>query len=278
MRNLLRMRVGGAQPNINQSIVKNLKIDLPPLADQIRIASLLTRAEKLIAKRKESIKALDELVKSAFLEMFGDPVRNEKGWKTLPMHEVGTFISGGTPSKERNDFWIGKFPWISPKDMKVPYISKAQDYLSEKVFDETNLKKIGSGHLLIVVRGMILAHTFPTAINTVDVSINQDMKAILPVKEVTVHYLKNCVDNMDRQILAAITTAGHGTKKFDTDAMEKIFVPIPPLALQNKFSSLILKLESLKSLYTQSLTSLENLYSSLSQRAFAGELDLGRVK
>jgi type I restriction enzyme S subunit len=264
---------------INLKLENYLKseIPLPHLDDQIRIANILTRAETLIAKRKESIKILDEFLKSTFLEMFGDPVRNEKGWATIPMHKVGDFISGGTPSKERNDFWNGTFPWIIPKDMKVPYISNSQDYISNKVFEETSLKKIATGHLLIVVRGMILAHSFPTAINTIQVSINQDMKAILPNGKILVHYLKNCLDNMKRQILAIITTAGHGTKKLDTDSMKKVLIPVPPLSLQNQFAIIVKKVESLKARYSLSLTNLENLYGSLSQRAFKGKLDLSKV-
>jgi type I restriction enzyme S subunit len=195
----------------------------------------------------------------------------------MGVNKVGKFASGGTPSKDRNDFWVGDFPWVSPKDMKTPYISDALDHISEKVFEETNLKKMAAGHLLIVVRGMILAHTFPTAINTVPVSINQDMKAILPLEGLLVQYLKNCLDNMARQVLAIITTAGHGTKKFDTGVMMKVLIPIPPLPLQSQFAAIVTKVESLKSKYAQSLASLENLYGSLSQCAFKGELDLSKI-
>lgn len=253
------------------------KIPLPPLDDQIRIATVLSRAEKLIAKRKESIKALDELLKSTFLEMFGDPVRNEKGWDVIPMNKAGVFISGGTPSKDREDYWNGNFPWISPKDMKVSYINASQDHITEKVFDETSQKKIVPGHLLIVVRGMILAHSFPTAINMVPVAINQDMKAIHPINDFLVGYLKSCLDCMKRQISVVITTAGHGTKKFDTDVMKKILIPKPSPSLQEEFVAIVDKIESFKKIYTQSLSELENLYGALSQLAFKGGLDLCKV-
>lgn len=275
---LLNQGRGVALQNLSATIVRNLQVPLPPLDDQIRIATVLTRAEQLIAKRKDSIKALDELLKSTFLEMFGDPVRNEKGWERTPMSKIGIFHSGGTPSKERTDFWEGSFPWVSPKDMKVPYIAKAQDYISDQVFKETALKKIKPRSLLIVVRGMILVHSFPTAINTVSVAINQDMKAIVPNDGVDVEFLKGCVDCMKHQILALITTAGHGTKKFDADAMDKVLVPVPPLPLQNQFAAIVDKIEVLKAKYQQSLAELENLYGSLSQRAFKGELDLSGVR
>ena len=86
---------GIAQLNLSSKWVESYQIPLPPLPDQIRIATVLTRAEKLIAKRKESIAALDEFLKSSFLEMFGDPVRNEKRWARIPLSEILLKIESG---------------------------------------------------------------------------------------------------------------------------------------------------------------------------------------
>lgn len=263
----------------------NLKLDsyldsempLPPLDDQIRIAHLLGKVEGLIAQRKEHLQQLDDLLKSVFLKMFGDPVKNEKGWDVLPFHKVGQFCSGGTPSKSRDDYWRGVFPWVSPKDMKVSKIVDAEDHISEAVFEETSLKRIAPEHLLIVVRGMILAHSFPVAINTVEIAINQDMKAIKPVNGVNVVYLQSCLISLKRQILKLISTAAHGTRKFDTIAMQKLFVPRPPEHLQIQFATIAEKIEEIKSRYQQSLADFEALYGTLSQKAFKGELDLSRV-
>jgi type I restriction enzyme S subunit len=72
---------GAVRDSLKYKGLEKIKIPLPPLEDQKRIASILTRVEKLIVRRKESIQLLDELLKSTFLEMFGDPVRNEKGWE-----------------------------------------------------------------------------------------------------------------------------------------------------------------------------------------------------
>jgi len=273
----IRNSKGIAQLNLSSNWVENYEIPLPPKDDQIRIATLLSRIEALIATRKNNLRLLDEFLKSTFLEMFGDPVRNEKGWDTAPLSRIGHFFSGGTPRKKRDDFWSGEFPWVSPKDMKVPYISDAQDHISEKVFAETSLKRIDPEHLLIVVRGMILAHSFPVAINTVPVAINQDLKAILPNAENKVRYLMACLNAMKRQVLTLISSAGHGTKRFDSLAMNKLFVPSPPLNLQNQFASIVKKVEFLMSLYQHSLSELENLYGAISQKAFKGELDLSRI-
>lgn len=274
---IIKKGAGATVKGITQEELYNLEVSVPPLDDQIRIAHLLSKVEGLIAHRNQHLKQLDELLKSVFLEMFGDPVRNERGWSTLPFNEVGQFKSGGTPSKSRDDFWVGSFPWVSPKDMKVSKITDAEDHISESVFTETNLKRIAPNHLLIVVRGMILAHSFPVAINTVPIAINQDMKAIKPNKEVLAIYLHHCLVSSTRQILELISTAGHGTKKFDSIAMQKLVIPIPPIELQNRFAAVVEKIEGIKVRYQASLAELERLYGVLSQRAFKGELDLSRV-
>jgi len=179
-----------AYPAIGLGEIENFEIPVPEeFENQIRIAHLLGKVEGLIAQRKQHLQQLDDLLKSVFLEMFGDPVKNERQWKTKPFSQIGKFISGGTPSKSRDDYWVGEYPWVSPKDMKTPRIFDSEDHISEKVFDETSLKRIVPGHLLIVVRGMILAHSFPVAINMVDVAINQDMKAIKLTGSLRVDYV-----------------------------------------------------------------------------------------
>lgn len=253
---------------ITKKMLDEIEVPFPPIQIQKQIAKTLDTVAELLAMRKQQLAELDEFLKSIFLEMFGDPVLNDKRWATQPMRSVGKFVSGGTPSKERNDYWTGNFPWVSPKDMKVPYISNSQNFISNKVFEETSLKKIAPGHLLIVVRGMILAHSFPTAVNTVEVSINQDMKAILPIEDFNVIYLKHCLDNMKHQILKIITTAGHGTKKFDADSIEKVFIPVPPRTLQNKFTSIVTKIEEQKSLVKKAIEETQYLFDSLMNEYF----------
>ncbi|MGN6505666.1 MAG: restriction endonuclease subunit S, partial [Tepidisphaeraceae bacterium] len=215
---------------------------------------------------------LDTLLQATFLDLFGDPVTNPKGWEKVPFNEVGEFVSGGTPSKEREDFWIGKTPWVSPKDMKIAYIKDAQDHVSESAFQETTLKLLEPGHLLIVVRGMILAHSFPAAVNLVDVAINQDMKAINPSKDFDVNFLLECFRRLKREILANVSTAGHGTKRFDLKGMKEIGVIVPPVNLQRRFVAVMETIEGQKTAHRAHLAELDALFATLQSRAFRGEL------
>ena len=250
----------------------SIKIPLPPLAEQRRIASILDQADELRQKRQQAIEKLDQLLQSTFIEMFGDPVSNPKGFKTIEFSKIGKWKSGATPSKANDDFWIGKFPWVSPKDMKTDHIFDAQDHISEIVFKETNLKKIDKGHLLIVVRGMILAHSFPTAINEVPISINQDMKAIEPIDDINVVYLKSTIDAFKPFILELISDAAHGTKRFDLIYAELMKIPVPPMELQQKFQANYENIKSQIENLKKQLSYFNVLFKSLQNQAFNGTL------
>ncbi|MCH8328347.1 MAG: restriction endonuclease subunit S, partial [Candidatus Marinimicrobia bacterium] len=105
---------GTTRKRISRSNLDKIRFALPAYNDQIRIATVLTRAEKLIAKRKESIEALDEFLKSTFLEMFGDPVRNEKGWERKALAQLGSLDRGVSKNRPRNapELLGGKYPLI----------------------------------------------------------------------------------------------------------------------------------------------------------------------
>ena len=269
---ITREVTGIAQKNFGPSHLKRLSISLPSLPEQKRIAAILDAADALRAKRRESLDQLDALLKSTFLDMFGDPVTNPKDWKTVPFNKIGKFVSGSTPSKAREDFWNGSVPWVSPKDMKVARIFDSQDHISDQALKETNIKLLAPGYLLIVVRGMILAHSFPIATNNVPVTINQDMKGIYPSPLSEVNFLLECIRLSKRQILFEVSTAGHGTRRFDAEAMKKIMIPLPPLTHQHRFEKIAESIENQKSRLRAHLAELDTLFASLQSRAFKGEL------
>jgi type I restriction enzyme S subunit len=259
--------------NISPKYIENIDIPIVSLETQNKIVAVLDKSSLLLVKREESIALLDELLRGTFLDMFGDPVINHKGWPMEAFNNIGKFKSGGTPSKANLSYWTGDFPWISPKDMKVDYINDSIDHISETVFSETSIKKIESGNILIVVRGMILAHSFPVAINKVDVAINQDMKVIVPSANYKPEYLLSCLKVMKKLILQYISTAAHGTKKLNSDSIEKIMIPCPPLENQIEFVEIAEKLNLIKSKLLLDQDKIKSLFNSILQKAFNGELN-----
>ncbi len=261
---------GTAQRNLNVSKFRNLEISYPDSIElQLRIANILSKAENLIAQRKESIRLLDKFLKNTFLEMFGDTRHYTKSDIVKTIGEVCHTRGGGTPSKAKPEYYTGEIPWVSPKDMKWLYISTSQDKITQQAIDESSTALIPKGSLLMVIRSGILKSKLPLAINKVDLTINQDIKAFTS-KEVSTEYLMYFFFSEERNILKKVK--GTTADNLNFDDIKKMKIKIPPLELQTQFAQIVEKTEALKSQYQQSLKELEQLYGSLSQKAFKGEL------
>lgn len=254
--------------HISSKQIKEIKFPFPPLEDQIRIANILSKAEALISQRKESLRLLDELLKSTFLEMFGDPVRNEKGWEKLTLKEFGKIITGNTPPRNDDDNYSSNFiEWIKTDNIESDklFVTKATEYLSES--GAAKARFVDKGALLIACIAGSIESVGRAALTNRRVSFNQQINAIQPSEDISSYFLlwlfkisKLYIQNHATKGMKKILTKGD---------FEKIIMINPPLKLQTQFAHIVEKTEALKAYYQTSLQELENLYGSLSQKAFS---------
>ena len=162
------------------------------------------------------------------------PFELPKGWSWARLGNLRFLIGGGTPSKSKSELWDGKLPWVSPKDMKVTHLTDSEDHISRNALDESAVKLIPPNSLLFVVRGMILIHSFPAAINTVEVTINQDMKALRPFVPECVEFLLLACRGFKHQVLERVERSTHGTCKLVTEKVTEFVIGVPPLAEQKR--------------------------------------------
>ncbi len=166
------------------------------------------------------------------------PFELPNGWEWCRLGQIGYDLGGGTPSKSNSKYWDGEIPWVSPKDMKVDFIESAIDTVTEKAIKETTIKLIPKNSLLMVVRGMILAHSFPVALTNKDVVINQDMKALV-FSNIDPHYLLTVMKATKTTFTDLVDRSSHGTCKLISEKLWNVTLAIPPLNEQKKINMML---------------------------------------
>ena len=157
------------------------------------------------------------------------------GWARAPLREIGTWTGGGTPSKRNPAFWTdGTIPWVSPKDMKTDLLAQAEDSITERALEESSAKRIEAGSVLFVTRSGILRHTLPVAVNRVDVTVNQDLKALTPADGVEPAYLLRFVQAANREMLHETVKDGTTVQSVRTKKLYDYPVPLAPTAEQRR--------------------------------------------
>ncbi|RNM26923.1 restriction endonuclease subunit S [Dickeya undicola] len=178
------------------------------------------------------------------------PFELPQGWEWVRLGDIGTISGGGTPSKNNEKYWSGNIPWVSPKDMKTDYISAAELNISELAVANSSVRMIPSNSILFVVRGMILAHTFPVAINLKEVTINQDMKSIAS-HLFNMDFLLYLMKGMSHKVLELVDRSSHGTCKLVSEKLFNLQIPLPPLneqgRINRRIAELVLSCDTLKS-------------------------------
>lgn len=156
-------------------------------------------------------------------------------WPVVPLRYLVSFQGGGTPDKGNPDFWTGgTIPWVSPKDMKVDRIADSEDHITEAAVDGSATRLLPTGSVLVVVRGMILAHTLPVAVTTGPVTLNQDIKGLVCGARILPEYLHAVLTGQAGGLLSLADSSAHGTKKLETEVLQRLEVPCPPLAVQRR--------------------------------------------
>jgi type I restriction enzyme S subunit len=142
------------------------------------------------------------------------------------------FVGGGTPSKAVDAYWSGAIPWVSPKDMRTDQISDSQDHISEQALRESAVQLVPTGAVLIVVRSGILRRRIPVALTVARVTLNQDMKALVPRAEIISPYLKYMIEGFQKSLLLAWSKVGATVESLEHNYVANSLMPVPPIAEQ----------------------------------------------
>lgn len=259
-------------PNVGYSrhfkFLKETKIPLPPLATQKAIAEKLDKADALRKKDQELLKQYDELAQSIFIEMFGDPVQNEKGWEINELNNVSTKITDGThDTPERLSEGI-KF--ITGKHIRPFYIDyKNSDYVTEDVHKEI-YKRCNPEYEDILYTNIGVNYA-TAAMNIVNYEFSMKNVALIKYNRNVfngryLEYLLNDENFKDR--LKNKFGVGGAQQFLSLKQIKSIEVYLPPLDLQNQFAEKIKNIEAQKELVKKQAEESENLFQALLQESF----------
>jgi type I restriction enzyme S subunit len=250
-------------PGINRNDIYDLKIPLPSLSEQKAIVAKLDRAQRLIDIDKEMLAKYDDIIQSVFLEMFGDPVTNSKGWEVKKLGEVGTLARGKSKHRPRNDPSIlgGKYPLIQTGD-----VSNAGLFITDydSTYNEQGLKQSklwDKGTLCITIAANIAKvgildfdACFPDSV----VGFKSEQASSIFIYS-WMGFLQNIIEEQ-----APVSAQ----KNINLRILRDLDIIFPPLEMQKKFEAAVLGIHSERKKITLMNSKSEELFSSLVQGAF----------
>ncbi|MBU1668171.1 restriction endonuclease subunit S [bacterium] len=257
------LQTGAGQPHVYWKNIKNIEISLPPLTQQKTIAKTLDKAKELIELRKASIEKLDELSKSVFIDMFGDPVENPMGWK---VDKLGSVIKIDAPMVQPNipeyeNLYLIGSDRISKNTGKIlpAKTAKEDNVISKKfLFDDryvlySKIRPYLNKVAMATFRGLCSADMYP--LRPIEDKINKEFLWKLLLSK---HFLKYTETLPDRASIP----------KLNRKELLDYAFPLPPIDIQTKFAKTIQKIESQKALYEKELVKLEENFEALLAKSF----------
>ena len=240
-----KANTGATIPHIYFKDYKKRKVKVREYSEQKHIGQILELIDSYLRAYKKVLEQYDLLIKSRFVDMFGDPVLNEKGWNLTSLESVCQSIyGGGTPSKKIKEYYMGTIPWVTSKDMKSDIIVDSIEHITQEAIDNSSTKIIPLESVLIVIRSGILKHTLPVCINKSKVTINQDLKALVLDERCKGIYLQYLLKALEKDILSGVRAVTADNIEFNS--LKKREIPIPPIDIQIKFSQMVNQINKLK--------------------------------
>ena len=261
---LAKAGTGSTFAAIAREDLETIKIPLPPLTEQKRIASLLARADRLRTLRRTAHELGESLLQSVFLEMFGEYLKPSNPF-TL-MEKLVKITGGGTPSRDVPEYFTGNIPWLTSKDMRGNYIYDTQEHITEKAIKESATNLVPVGSILLVVKSKILMRRLPIAVTKVPLCHGQDIKSIQCSNKVNSLFLVYVLKYNEQNLLNQ--ARGANTEGLTLPMLNEIKVPNVPLSLQEEFAGVVARVESLRRRMSEAGRQVNGLFESLLNQSF----------
>ncbi|NEQ51344.1 MAG: hypothetical protein F6K11_14590 [Leptolyngbya sp. SIO3F4] len=254
--------------NISMQKAKDIPIPLPPLDEQRRIANIAMRADRLRRTRRYGQQLSDTYLQSVFLEMFGDPVSNPKGWEIVKLSKIGVLDRGVSKHRPRNDPTLlgGPYPLIQTGD-----VANSGGYIRNyhQTYSEIGLKqsKIWSKGTLCIT---IAANIAKTGILEFDACFPDSVVGFQPGEKTNIEFVQFWFSFLQK--ILEETAPESAQKNINLEILRDLDIILSPLPLQQKFATIVQRFQRLRSQQQEADRQAEHLFQSILHRAFRGEL------
>ncbi len=256
----IKISVGSLSPTINWRDLKDLEFELPDLKEQNRIAGVLNSINRTREAYKKLLFLTDQLVKSQFIEMFGDP-QNYGSENTISLGEISEMVSGGTPSSKHPEYFDGDMPFVSTPFLGANYITEKDvtNRISEEGIRNSSTHKIPAYSLLFGNR----VGVGKSSINTCEVCTNQDVLSFTNIdpKKYDLLFIKKILDQ--RQEFFDSQKRGATIKGIPSDLVKKTKIPLIPLETQRTFVGIVQQSDKSKFELERAISELDATYKRI---------------
>lgn len=248
-----------------------VKIPLPPLAEQKRIAAILDKADGIRRKKQEILRLTDELLKSTFLEMFGDPVTNPKGWPVKTLGEVSESKLGKMLSKASKQE-VNPVPYLANPNVQWRVFKLDNLRTMDFIKDELHKLNLINGDVLVCEGGEVgRCAIWRNARN--NISFQKALHRVrVNEQSLTPEYLQEYLFWMALRGGLARSTSTATIAHLTGVKLKKLKIPLPPIELQRQFQFFYSRFEATLRNMNQTYSDLNDLFNSMVQQAFRGEL------
>ncbi len=263
---------GGAQPNISATFLKEFEIPLPPLDEQKRIAAILDKADAIRRKRQQAIDLADDFLRSVFLDMFGDPVTNPKGWEVKAIEELSIRVTKGeSPKWQGFEYGTSGVRFITSENVLWGKLDNRVKYIPQAFHEKLKRSQVLHGDLLINLVGASVGRACLADIEDKPANINQAV-AVTTFNQTEIiselALIQVLLPSVQRILLGNAVEAARANVSLKN--IRELELVVPPKDLQLKFMEKVSLYKELENKFAES--NQNNLFNSLSQKAFAGEL------
>ncbi len=264
---IVSQATGASYPAVNTTIIKNCEMPLPPIDEQRKIAAVLDKVSDLIAKRHQQLDKLDLLVKSQFIEMFGDTVRNEKGWPICKLADLAEIKIGPFGSLlHKEDYIEGGHALVNPSHIVNSKISVDPKLtISDEKYEELKAYKLFPEDIVLGRRGEMGRCA---VVSEDGMLCGTGSMIIKPNKKMKAYFLQNILSSPSYKSIIESKAVGVTMLNLNVPIVSDLDIPLLPIELQEQYISFLKQVDKSKSTIQQSLEKLETLKKALMQKYF----------